>query len=268
MVVFPNQSAFDHGTAALSTAGAAIRTLAPPVFAEGILPPALMVSGPVSSCREALETSGATFSGIIPYHPLRREVSGAHRAHPVWKEAVGTLEIESVVPSESDPARFRVSARTYRSLDPIIPYMARVIRGGAYRPEVPLLAFEEDHRLVVFGDCEIVICRADDILDIWVMIRTAVDLINTVWTRRDALEPENRPRQGIGAMEIYKRLPAHDCKQCNTDGCMEYARSVLLGTRNLDQCPPLTERKHAARRKSLRRLLRIMGVGYADAEVR
>jgi len=145
--------------------------------------------------------------------------------------------------------------------------MARLIRGGAYRFDVPVFAFEEDHRLLAVSSERMVICRADDLLDAWIMLRSLVDLVISAWDLRSRIEPEKQRRQGIGAMEIFKRLPSTDCGRCGKQNCMEFATGLFTGKFRIDQCPSLMEEAWRERLESVQWLMRAIGLN-GDCNIR
>jgi ArsR family metal-binding transcriptional regulator len=138
--------------------------------------------------------------------------------------------------------------------------MARLIRGGAYRPDPPVLAIEEEHRLVAISPKEIVISRAKDLMDMWIILRTTVELFITAWEHRSSLEPEREPRIGIGAIEVFKRLPATNCGMCNNYSCMEFAAGLIAGRCRIEQCTPLYNGGDSRYLESLNWLMRAIGL--------
>jgi ArsR family metal-binding transcriptional regulator len=150
-----------------------------------------------------------------------------------------------------------------RRLDFLIPFMARFIRGGAFHPDGPVLAFEEEHKLISFWSDRIVICRADDLLDAWILVRTAIELVMQAWRRKDTILPEEKARLGIGAIEIFRRLPATNCGLCGHKGCMEFSMLLLTGRSRLEECKPAHEKSD--HRKSLEWLMRAIGLISTDA---
>jgi ArsR family metal-binding transcriptional regulator len=146
-----------------------------------------------------------------------------------------------------------------KGLDALIPVMARLISGGAFNPAAPSLAIEEGHRLIVISGRKIVLSRVDDLLDAWIILRTTVDFITLANERYKEIKPETRTRRGLGASEIYKRLPADDCGQCGREGCMEFATELLMGRLTIDDCPPLKNDEMERNLKSLKWLMEALG---------
>lgn len=246
ILLFGSQESFDWALEITREAGAYVDTLEVPEFCRGLAVPAVVVSGDVRLVVGELRAAGVACKGVLPFLPFKKDVPHAPSPSGKWAEIVGHLRMDVVRPSFTAPSKFRVEIAFQRNPAKLIPILARLIRGGSFRPDVPILAFEEEHRLVVISPRKLVICRADDLLDIWIMLRCAVELVCAGWDRRLTLEPEREPRQGIGAIEIFKRLPGTDCRQCGLSSCMEFAMTLLMGRRRLSQCAPLEH--HGARR--------------------
>ncbi|MBI5251570.1 MAG: hypothetical protein HY912_18930 [Desulfomonile tiedjei] len=263
IIIFPDQAAFQSGLEVLLAAKVSAEPLDPPDFCLGLSATSILVTGMSTDIFRTLESHGVSVSGIVPHGVFRRDVPDAGPPDSKWREILGEFHIASIKPSFTDPTRFRVECVAERSLDPLIPFMARFIRGGAFDPEGPVLAFDEDHRLVSFWDRRIVICRADDLLDAWILVRSAIELIIQAWERRDALTPEKKARLGIGSIEIFKRLPATNCGLCGHQGCMEFSLALLTGRSGLEKCPQMKEKSEY--RASLEWLMRAVGLIPRDS---
>ena len=207
----------------------------------------------------SLTSNGVEISGSIPYKPFDRETPQAPPPDTEWREIVGAIRMKEVRLSLTDPLRLRVEVTPEMSLGELIPIMARMIRGGAYQPDMQVLAFEEDYRLIAFSANALVISRALDLLDVWIMIRCAIDLICRAWENRNTVEPDRAPRHGIGAVEIFRRLPGSNCGRCRHGGCMEFATQVFAGRRRIEECLPLLDKENERYLESVRWLCGVIG---------
>ena len=182
---------------------------------------------------------------------------------PNWQDLVGRFKVDSVRRSLTDSSRLRVEISLGRSIAHLIPIMARLIRGGAFVPALPALTFEEEHRLIAIAPQEIIVSRADDLLDIWVIVRTLIELIRSAREHLDRVRPETQPRQGIGAIELFKRLPGDNCGECGNESCMEFATGLITGRTKICQCTSLERQSNPENRRSLKCLLGMIGLGEA-----
>ena len=260
VLVFPDWQSFDDASEALESAQALFEIMPLPRFCHGLAVPAIRVPGSAKPLREFLVSRRISLSGLLPYQPFARDVPEAEPPDPLWKEVLGDLRVTAIKQSVTDPSRLRVEAVVEKSLSELIPIMARIIRGGSFHRDVPVLAFDEEHRLLAVSPREVVICRADDLLDAWIMLRSVVELVMSAWHRRESLKPETDPRHGIGAIEIFKRLPGENCGRCSNYNCMEFAVGILMGRHKPDECVSLQEKQDPTCRQSLEWLLRAVGL--------
>ncbi len=184
VIIFPDQVSFEKGRRFIDSMKATVSVVQPPTFCLGLVAPTIVVSGGPKSLAEELREGDVAVSGIIPYRPVTSELTKAPPPDSKWIEALGTLTVSTVRPSLTDPLKLRVEAVPRNSLAALIPLMARFIRGGSYRFEVPVLAFEEEHRLLAISRNGFVICRADNLLDVWIMLRSLIDLVISAWDSR------------------------------------------------------------------------------------
>lgn len=265
-LVLPDSNAFARARSVIGHAGVPVEVLDPPEFCAGLVAPIVLAGTGVAFLASELRRHGVALIGVFLHRVSNREVPTGSAPDPRWREVLGHLRVTLARPSVSNPLKLRVEITPDHSLAPLIPIMARLIRGGIYRPEVPLLAFEEEHRLLAVSPDKIVICRADDMLDAWVMLRCMIELILSAWDRRGLLKPEEGARQGVGAVEIFRRLPGRNCGRCGTGNCMEFAVALFTGRCTADQCASLGEQPDPAGWEALLWFLRSAGLEqYAAA---
>jgi acetyl-CoA decarbonylase/synthase complex subunit gamma len=56
-------------------------------------------------------------------------------------------------------------------------------------------------------------------------------------------------------MEVYKRLPGINCKECGVDTCMAFASKLIEREATPDDCPPLDDEKYREKKEALIQLL-------------
>lgn len=212
-----------------------------------------------------MRDSGIPISGILRYYPILREAPESPGPDGVFAGILGKLRLDSMKHSVSDPSRLRADISFEKDIGHIIPIMASMIRGGAYDSSKPSLVFEEEHRLLAFTSNALVISRADHVLDYWIMLRTSIDLICAAWNNRFHIDPAGRNRRGIGAVEIYRRLPASNCGRCGFKTCMEFAVSLQTGKALLADCSSLGGEEFKELRLSMEWWIRLLGFPHAGA---
>jgi ArsR family metal-binding transcriptional regulator len=90
---------------------------------------------------------------------------------------------------------------------------------------------------------------------LWIMLRTTVELLITAGRNQFDIHPETSSRQGLGATEVFRRLPGTDCQECRYGSCMELAMEITAGRAKLEDCRPIFQDKHSERLSSMKWLL-------------
>lgn len=260
VLFFSRLKDFELGRDCFASSKRYLEIIETPRFCSEFLPPAILLSGEKNELLSKLEQNGIVHSGLVQ-HNLRttKRIDGEPPGR-IWKEILGQMTFLSVRESVSDPTRLRIEVRTKRSFAHLIPFMAALIRGGAYNPNRPSLALEESHRLIAFFSDAVFISRSDDIYDFWFQLRCSVDLICDAFEKKPFLKPVTDPRQGIGAVEIFRRLPATNCGKCGFATCMEFSVALFTGRATANLCTPLFKHDTDSRRLSLLWVLQVLGL--------
>ncbi len=257
ILVFRNKACFRAGLKTVQSFDVSHSIINEPEFVKGLVAPALSVTCESSKLAEIEQDCMNELAGIIPYSAIKDLPHGAP-PNILWQQALGNLTLISVNKSSSDPMRFRVEFETSNDLGEIIRLIPHLIRGGAYNPVIPAFTFEEDHRLIAFHGRRIVFSRLNGITDIWIMTRTAVDLAISGYKHKPNLMPLTERRQGIGVIEIYKRLPQTDCGKCDRPSCMEFSMALFSGKMDSKQCPTLNDPEFREKKVGLEWLLQLI----------
>ena len=67
------------------------------------------------------------------------------------------------------------------------------------------------------------------------------DFLNDLAEKKDTLTPNPKRFKPIPVMDIFKRLPRTNCKECGFPTCLAYAAALSKGEVLMDQCPALCD---------------------------
>ena len=101
--------------------------------------------------------------------------------------------------------------------------------------------FEEalDQKL---AECRrVMIAKATDIVDAWLVLEGIRARAVSVWADRDRITPCLEPRSKAPALEIWKRLPRTNCGECGESTCLAFSVRVWMGEIGLQGCRPVFE---------------------------
>lgn len=112
----------------------------------------------------------------------------------------------------------------------------------------------------------ITIAKADDLIDAWRLLEKIRILTNTIWLKKDTIQPCYEMRRKPPALEIYKRLPGLSCKQCGEKTCMAFALRLWSGEINPLLCKPIFEGEYGYLKAAFLEICSSLGVAASSVE--
>lgn len=156
-----------------------------------------------------------------------------------------------------DPGAERWSARAALDDDigEVLPYLNATIRNAIYNPAARALTWRMGGHTIAVRPREIAISNLVDKDAAEVEMQRVVGLINRTWERRAEITPSTETRQRLKPMDVYKLLPATNCKVCGQPTCFTFALKLVAGEVELEQCAPLFTDAYRDKRDKLSALL-------------
>ena len=216
--------------------------------------------------RSRLTSSSANdflISGWVDYRPATTEVP--HRLPQHFPDDLfGTASIMVLAPCIADPAKIRLIAHIRGDMTEAFPYLNAEMKSAYYNPDGPTLTFMDGHRMMTLYPRRIAVAKADDIIDGWHCLEKIRCRVNEVFARRASIEPLYTTRKKPHAVEIYKRLPGTNCRQCGQKTCMAFALSLWNGQVSPFLCKPMFEGDHIHLQDGFREICAALGAGADD----
>jgi ArsR family metal-binding transcriptional regulator len=173
-----------------------------------------------------------------------------------------SAHIMVLAPCIADIARIRIIAHIHGDLTEVLPYLNAEMPGAFYNPNGPTLMFMEGYRMVVLYPHRISVAKADDVVDAWRILEMIRLRVNRDWSKRSEIVPSNEMRRKPPALEIYKRLPGTNCRQCGEKTCMAFALRLWGGEVRPDDCLPIFEGEYGHLKEGFLEIC--MGLGMAS----
>jgi ArsR family metal-binding transcriptional regulator len=171
---------------------------------------------------------------------------------------------ESVImffgPCMADEKRIRLTAHLAGDVTEVLPYINSTMPQACFNANPCSLTFMEGHRMVTVYPRRIAIGKADGLVDAWRTLEKIRLLVNRTWAQRASLTPLYVMRSKPPALEIYKRLPRTNCRECGEQTCMAFAVSLWQGQSAPSRCRPVFTEEHAALRAALLEICQGLGV--------
>lgn len=159
----------------------------------------------------------------------------------------------------ADPSKNRVIATLSDDVAAVFPYVNAVLRGVLYCPEGQTLTIRRGTRLLTFYPRLAIFAKVDGEADAVAQLTWFRDLCNDLWQRREELTPCVERQRIVGWLDVYGLLPRLNCRECGERTCTAFAFSLLLGMRELGECPRLREEEYAEGGRRLAELLVVTG---------
>ncbi|MGB8887145.1 MAG: (Fe-S)-binding protein [Candidatus Korobacteraceae bacterium] len=168
-------------------------------------------------------------------------------------------------PCMADETRVRLTVHLGDNLAPVLPYLNRTMPQACFNADPCSLTFMEGARMVTLYPQRIAIGKADGLVDGWRTLEKIRVLVNRTWAQRESMVPLYERRFKPPALEIYKRLPRTNCKECGEQTCMAFAVSLWQGRAVPSQCRPAFTDEYTALRAALLEICQGLGVDISAA---
>ena len=158
-------------------------------------------------------------------------------------------------PCEPGAERWSVKAALDDDIGDALPYLNAALKGAIYNHAARALTWRMGGHAIAIRPREIAISNLRDKQAAGTEVQRIVELINRTWERRAEIVPSVELRQRLKPMDVYRLLPATNCKACGQPTCFTFALRVTAGEAQLEQCPPLFAEACCERREKLSALL-------------
>ena len=165
-----------------------------------------------------------------------------------------TLDVFSP-PCEPGAERWSVKAALADDIGDALPYLNAALKGAIYNHAARALTWRMGGHVIAMRPREIAISNLRDKDAAATEVQRVVDIINRTWERRAEITPSAETRQRLKPMDVYKLLPATNCKVCGQPTCFTFALKVTAGELELEQCPSLFTDAYRDKREKLLALL-------------
>ncbi len=120
-----------------------------------------------------------------------------------------------------------------------LPFLNAELGGFAYIKEPPSVTFKMYGKLLTVHGGKIAVNALKDEGEAGKIVAWLKREINNAWENRDQIVPrfEGMPRPRV--IDILKRLPMTNCRECGEPTCMVFATRVAEGAKGSGDCPPM-----------------------------
>jgi ArsR family metal-binding transcriptional regulator len=263
LTTFSDRCEFERAVALLHRLGLAHEVVSPDPGFASVGTPALAFS---AEARASFLEGGVVDivdAGWVDYR-LPAQAVPEEPPREFVEDVVGKVAIVVLATCIADSARLRLIAHFSGDVAKALPYLNGEFLQGSYVPAMPVFTYMDGHRMVSLFRDRIGIAKADDIVDAWASLERVRCLVNDVWARRAEITPSTETRRRPPALEIYKRLPGTNCRECGEATCMAFAWAVWRGDAEPRDCPPVFEGERADLKNALLAVCAGLGLGEGE----
>jgi ArsR family metal-binding transcriptional regulator len=262
LTTFPQASEFEKAQAVFGGLGLGYDILSPePAYGRVGVPCVIVDDTARMALAEHDLDSRFVCSGWVEHRVATRVIPV--EPPPTHAEDIfGTASVMVLAPCVADLSRIRITAHLSGDLAPVFPYLNSEMREGSYTPGGPTFTFMDQYRMVCLYSRRITMAKADDIVDAWGVLEAIRCRVNDVWGRRHEISPSYERRERPPALEIYKRLPRTNCRECGELTCLAFAAHLWQGQTNMTECRPVFAGTHRHLKPALIDIC--VGLGVTD----
>ncbi len=240
LTTFADRSEFDHAVALLDKLGIEYKVISPDPAYALVGCPALVLSEEAKALFLTEPGGDVMTPGWVDFRRLAAPVPD-EVPREFADDLLGRVAVVLLAPCVADPDRLRLIAHLGGDVADALPYLNAELPQGSYVAGIPVLTFMDGPRMIsVFRD-RITVAKAADIVDAWAALERVRQLVDDAWERRAQVTPSFELRQRPSALEIYKRLPGTNCKECGQATCTAFAWAVWRGELEPRQCASVFE---------------------------
>lgn len=120
-----------------------------------------------------------------------------------------------------------------------LPYVNAELGGFQYIPDPPSVTFRNQGKLITIHSHKIAVNALRDEAEARRIVDWLMREINAAWEQHDQIQPrfEGLPRPQV--IEILKRLPKTNCRECGQPTCMVFATLMAEGAKSSGDCPAM-----------------------------
>jgi ArsR family metal-binding transcriptional regulator len=256
---FPREQEVERARANLDALGLRYELISPAPGYAAVGVPGLVLDDEARMALAAAGRDDFVCSGWVDHLPA--QVAVPADPPPRFAEDVfGTARVMVLAPCVADLARIRITAHLSGDLTEVFPYLNTDMREGCYTARGPTFTFTERYRMICLYPRRITIAKADEIVDAWRVLEAVRRRVNKVWARRHEIAPSSEMRERPPALEIFKRLPRTNCKQCGEPTCLAFAARLRQRQTSVTRCTPVFGGDHGHLKAALLDICAGLGV--------
>jgi ArsR family metal-binding transcriptional regulator len=131
-------------------------------------------------------------------------------------------------------------AHLVQDVSAALPYLNTALGGFEYVEHPPAVTFKVHGKLITVHGRRIAANALKDEEEARKIIEWLKREINNAWENREHIKPTFEGASRPQVIEILKRLPRTNCRECGESTCMVFATRIAEGAKGINACPALS----------------------------
>ncbi|MFH0888698.1 MAG: (Fe-S)-binding protein [Planctomycetota bacterium] len=174
------------------------------------------------------------------------------------------VKIIQTMPCIAMPERIRFIAELDMDISKIMPYLNAIMEDAIYNHNAPSITLKRDGRLIGIQAKQLAAGKVVNLKEANELVDWFKNMVNDCYTRKNSITPNYERRKTLLPLDIYKLLPATNCKKCNEPACMAFAIKLISEEKNIMVCADLFSGKYNEKRDELIKLLKSCGYSVPE----
>lgn len=239
LTTFPRMEEFERAKALAERLGLLHEVVLPGTAYRKVAVPALSIRSEDRAAMSGHGVDAFICAGWVDRQPSGDAPAQSGEPESCAEDVFGECSIMVLAPCVADHKKLRLIAHTSRDISRIFPYLNADMPSGFYNKNIPAFTFMESHRMVTLYPQRVTLAKTDGIMDCWRLLEKIRSRVNGTWARRASIVPSEEMRRKPPALEIYKRLPGTNCRECGDKTCMAFAMRLWNGEAEPSMCKPV-----------------------------
>ena len=174
------------------------------------------------------------------------------------------VKIIQTMPCVAMPERIRFVAELDRDISEVMPYLNEVLEDAIYNHNAPSITLKRNGRLIGIQARQFAAGKVVDLKEANELIDWLKNIVNDCQSRKDSIIPNYERRKTLLPLDIYKLLPATNCRKCGEPACMAFAVKLISEEKSIMVCADLFSGKYNDKRDTLIQLLKSCGYSVPE----
>jgi ArsR family metal-binding transcriptional regulator len=122
----------------------------------------------------------------------------------------------------------------------VLPYLNATLGGSGYTADPPSLLLRVHGKLITIHARKIAINALKDEAEAEKIASWLQREINKTWENKDAIKACYAVPEKPRVIDVLKRLPKTNCRQCGQATCIVFSSLVVIGAKSPADCPTIT----------------------------